>query len=240
MEVTSCPKCGFAVEAGIQECPACGVIFARYRARPADPDEPPPPPPPGAFPGAADGRTPEEIAADLATLRGEPFNPYRAPTARVADMPFGGEQVQAERGTRLVAILLDGLIYVGAMMIFLIPGFILLAASAKRQDPGVGFIVLAALAAVAMLGLLIYNLSLLASNGQTLGKRYCKIKIVRLDGSKASLGRIFWLRMVVSALPGFIPFFGSVWGLVDALWIFSEPRRCLHDYIADTKVVVAS
>ena len=43
---------------------------------------------------------------------------------------------------------------------------------------------------------------------------------VRKDGSRASLGRIFWLRNVVNMLFQLVPLIGSVYGLVDA-W----PRR---------------
>ena len=36
-----------------------------------------------------------------------------------------------------------------------------------------------------------------------------------------------------------IPVIGSLVGLIDALLIFRDNRRCLHDNIADTMVVVA-
>jgi uncharacterized RDD family membrane protein YckC len=61
------------------------------------------------------------------------------------------------------------------------------------------------------------------------------IKVVRKDGSKASLGRIFFLRNVVNIILAFIP----LYGLVDALLIFGESRQCIHDKIADTIVVKA-
>jgi uncharacterized RDD family membrane protein YckC len=61
------------------------------------------------------------------------------------------------------------------------------------------------------------------------------IKVVRTDGSPASVGRIFWLRNVVNGLIGIVP----LYGLVDVLFIFSESRQCLHDKIADTAVVKA-
>jgi uncharacterized RDD family membrane protein YckC len=61
------------------------------------------------------------------------------------------------------------------------------------------------------------------------------IKVVRSDGSKASLGRIFWLRNFVNGLLGIIPFYQ----LIDILFIFGDQRQCLHDKIADTIVVKA-
>ena len=80
---------------------------------------------------------------------------------------------------------------------------------------------------------------LVKRNGQTIGKKLAGIKVVRSDGSKASLGRIFWLRNIVNAIPSAIPFLGSLYGLVDHLFIFGDKRQCLHDKIADTVVVTA-
>ncbi len=60
-----------------------------------------------------------------------------------------------------------------------------------------------------------------------------------LERSYASLGRIFWLRNVVNLIPSVIPYVGNIYGLVDALFIFSESRQCVHDKIADTIVVKA-
>ena len=59
------------------------------------------------------------------------------------------------------------------------------------------------------------------------------------DGSRASVGRIFWLRNVVNTLITLIPLVGWLYNLVDALFIFTDRRQCLHDKIADTIVVDA-
>ena len=76
----------------------------------------------------------------------------------------------------------------------------------------------------------------MSRNGQSIAKKWLDIKVVRTDGSPASLGRIFWLRNVVNGLINqLVPFYG----LVDALLIFSDSRQCVHDKIADTIVVVA-
>jgi uncharacterized RDD family membrane protein YckC len=77
------------------------------------------------------------------------------------------------------------------------------------------------------------------SNGQTIGKRIMGIKVVRKDGSRASLGRIFWLRNVLNAVPSWLPYIGLLYQLADALLIFHESRQCLHDRIADTIVIKA-
>jgi uncharacterized RDD family membrane protein YckC len=65
------------------------------------------------------------------------------------------------------------------------------------------------------------------------------IKDVRADGSRATLGRIFWLRYFVNTLLTVIPVVGGLYALVDMLMIFGPAKRCCHDYIADTIVVRA-
>ena len=76
-------------------------------------------------------------------------------------------------------------------------------------------------------------------NAQSIGKKLCGIKVARTDGSRATLGRIFWLRNVANYVIRFVPAIGPLYGLVDILMIFGEQRRCCHDYIADTIVVQA-
>jgi len=79
---------------------------------------------------------------------------------------------------------------------------------------------------------------LVATNGQSIGKRLVGIKVVRTDGSRASFARIFLLRNVVNGLPNFLPYLGWLYQLViDPVFIFQDSRRCLHDMIADTIVV---
>jgi uncharacterized RDD family membrane protein YckC len=80
---------------------------------------------------------------------------------------------------------------------------------------------------------------LVKRNGQTIGKKLLGIKVVRSNGARASLGRIFWLRNFVNGIPASIPLIGMLYTLVDHLLIFGEPRQCLHDKIADTIVVNA-
>ena len=109
---------------------------------------------------------------------------------------------------------------------------------------------------VLVLAWIVLTIILVARNGQTLGKLMVGIKVVRTDGSKASLGRIFWLRNVVNGIPGMIAgamtgsgmtgttvliasLLGNLYAFADYLLIFGEERRCLHDRIADTMVVKA-
>ena len=72
-------------------------------------------------------------------------------------------------------------------------------------------------------------------NGQSIAKKLLGIKVVRSDGSPASLGRLIWLRNVLNWFISIVP----LYGVVDSLFIFGEAHQCLHDKIADTIVVKA-
>ena len=80
---------------------------------------------------------------------------------------------------------------------------------------------------------------LLARNGQTVGKLALGIKIVRSNREKISFGRIIGLRCLPVWIVTSIPLVGGLIGLADILLVFREENNCLHDDIADTKVVKA-
>lgn len=166
------------------------------------------------------------------------FNPYQAPTAHVDDINEIEDYELAGRGTRLGAVIVDSLIFMLPLLLVLIPTF-LLAGQAKVDGFGAGAIIAIALGSLGFLALFVVNLVMLYRTGQTIGKRLLNVKIVRTDGSRAGLRRIFFLRMLVPGLIGNIPFVGFLFSLVDPLLIFQESRRCVHDLIADTIVVVA-
>jgi uncharacterized RDD family membrane protein YckC len=166
-----------------------------------------------------------------------PENPYAAPAAAVAD-EVPRAQALADRGTRLAAVLLDGL-FIGLAMVPMI--FVLVSTAGRDASSSMGAAQVAgvAIAAVLVLGLLVWNCILLERGGQTIAKKLFGIKVVRRDGSHCGLARIFLARYLPVTLLGAIPFIGSLVSLVDALLIFRDDRRCLHDEIADTIVVTA-
>jgi uncharacterized RDD family membrane protein YckC len=159
----------------------------------------------------------------------------------------------AERGARLLAASIDELILLGTalpMLFGAIPTQAMLASmatdpalidtdqiesqiiSGMLTGPG---IVITVLALLAWCGITAW---LVATNGQTIGKRMVGIKVVRTNGSPASFARIFLLRNVVNLLPTLLPYIGLLYQLViDPIFIFQDSRRCLHDLIADTTVV---
>ena len=76
-------------------------------------------------------------------------------------------------------------------------------------------------------------------NGQSIGKKILGIKVIRTDGSRGVARPHFWLRNAVNSLITVIPLFGTLYSIVEVLFIFGDSRQCLHDKIADTIVVKA-
>lgn len=166
------------------------------------------------------------------------LDPYAPPSAQVAAPVYavGAQAPLADRGSRLGAQLLNGLT--------ILPGALLCGFGAAFVENETGSltsvgILCVVLGVICLVALLVVNLRLLGRQGQSLGKKWAKVRIVRTDGSPASLGRLIGLRYIVNAIPGAIPLIGGFYGLVDSLFIFRGDRRCIHDLIADTKVVVA-
>ena len=159
------------------------------------------------------------------------YNPYQTPNAYVEDVTGDVDGELAGRGTRLGAVIVDGLI-------FMIPGvFAGFGFAALRHAGGIGIAMVVGL--IGLIVLVIINLVMLHRSGQTIGKRLLGVKIVRTNGDRAGLTRIFFLRSLVPGLFGSIPLAGPVFTIVDSLFIFRESRRCVHDLIADTIVIQA-
>jgi uncharacterized RDD family membrane protein YckC len=161
------------------------------------------------------------------------INPYAAPEVPVTStlpppLPDEVRLPLAGRGDRLLAKILDRALYFAC----LVPALVV-AILQMRNALGLAV----ALGVLAVVILFIYNLTLLGDHGQTVGKRWLRIRIVRSDGSDADLGRLFGLRMCVPWLIGFL--LGPLFVLPDVLFIFGDERRCLHDMMADTIVVDA-
>jgi uncharacterized RDD family membrane protein YckC len=167
---------------------------------------------------------------------GQAPNPYGTPgTMYGGNYGYGyaavGVPTLASRVSRLGAYLLDCFI----AMPLVIP--VVLGAVARNQAAlVVGILVTVVLAIV----LVIVQLSMLGNRGQTIGKRVVGIKIVKIDTyENGGFVTNFLLRGIVAALPGMVPYLGSIYSLVDILFIFRQDQRCIHDLIAGTIVVDA-
>lgn len=182
----------------------------------------------------------------------EPSDPVSAEGAAAPAAALIG----ADRGTRLVARLIDW----GLEMLCAVPGGIILGgelikilvAASQGKEPELDQLDLpkvilgASVLVVGWLALLAVQVWLLATRGQSVGKRLVGIRIVKVDGSAPGIVHAWVTRevliTVMGMVAGFIPFIGPVlvrpvFHLVDWCLIFRDDQRCLHDTLAGTRVV---
>ena len=148
---------------------------------------------------------------------------------RAADAPRDEISPLADPALRLAAVVIDAAIGLSPLIV-LMP----LAVAVRSVDlirwasylywlvPAVVFVV---------------DLVLLHRFGQTIGKRILGLRIVRSDGSRATLARICWRRSVIPGAIGAVPLLGELFLLVDSLFVFTNGRKTVHDRIAGTIVV---
>jgi len=81
---------------------------------------------------------------------------------------------------------------------------------------------------------------LVSRSGQTLGKRFLHLRIVRVGGTRAGFLRAFLLRDFVFKLLCGIPLAGTALFVADVASLWRPDGRCIHDRFAGTKVVTTS
>ncbi len=131
----------------------------------------------------------------------------------------------ASRWQRVMAAMVDGLFIVAPVMllVFLFPQ--------KEQIPELASL----LTGLYIIVVLIWQAVWLTKRGQTVGKKVVKIRIVRQkDGQNGGFVTNVLLRCFVNSLIGLIP----LYHLFDSLFILGEAKRCCHDRIAGTVVVM--
>jgi uncharacterized RDD family membrane protein YckC len=162
-------------------------------------------------------------------------NRFAPPTAHVEDVAVSTVGELAGRGTRLGAVLIDAIL---AGVVFWVLSLLTPLNVFDPSRRGLLVIMVENTLAGFVIFLVLHGY-LLATRGQTIGKMLLHIRIVRSDGSKATLVRLAGLRYFVNSVLALIPVVGWLYGLVDALMIFRESRKCVHDNIADTIVIKA-
>ena len=168
-------------------------------------------------------------------------NPYASPSvasfAPSSTPTFTGQSL-ASRGDRFLGSLIDGLVLLplsfGAGIAM---GIVLVVAGLDPE--GVPF-----QAAAAVFGgligasiFLVLNGYLLADRGQTIGKVVMKTRIVANDGTLVPIVPLILKRYVPLWIASSIPNFGPFLAIGNALAIFRENHKCIHDEIAGTKVI---
>jgi uncharacterized RDD family membrane protein YckC len=162
------------------------------------------------------------------------LNPYAPPEAEIdrEGRDFGGYEMLARPSTRFSAKMIDQALFAGVLLFGVLLQFVL------PNGNDFGAIALALGAAGACL-VVIYQWYLVSTTGRSLGKRWCRIKILRVDGREVDFVSGVVMRSWLPFLVACIPAVGSVFGLVDLCFIFGPDRRCVHDRMAGTKVVAA-
>lgn len=186
-------------------------------------DQPPPhPPPPGGDPYG--GRPPYGY---------DPGGGYGEPDPRLRGMPPLGTS-----GRRLMARIIDALI-VGIPVGIVLSVLGLVHWNGNENNAFAGDVSSSAFYAVVYF---VYEALMLASSGQTVGKRWMRIRVAMLADGSVPTRSAAWTRAAVYSLPGIVPCLGFLFWLVNVLWhLFDHPfRQCLHDKAANTVVVSAS
>jgi uncharacterized RDD family membrane protein YckC len=171
-------------------------------------------------------------------------NPYSPPHAPVELAPAADELRLGGRGERLGAVFVDGVIGVFAMLVVVVPLMLLtgwwrslLEIAMRGQGFPFWVNIVISLSGFALFVLVQgYPLS---TTGQTWGKRLLKLRIVDLDGNKPEFWRMLGLRYGIGQVVMLVPFLSIIYALADCLFIFRADKRCVHDHIAGTRVVVA-
>jgi uncharacterized RDD family membrane protein YckC len=125
----------------------------------------------------------------------------------------------APRGSRFLARFLDAVVETAPIAV----GMLLAVLLSDGDQPA---LLPMGLGSLGSLALWTYQVVRLINTGQTLGKKWAGVKVVRLDGSLASFGNQFLRGLVFGVL-----------GLISIVFIFREDRRCVHDLAGETKVI---
>jgi uncharacterized RDD family membrane protein YckC len=153
------------------------------------------------------------------------------------------DQELASRGERLAAYLFEVALALPFGLVSGVLGYRLGLAYARHLPLAPSLVFAPALTAVCLTALMIVQLYWLATRGQTLGKRWMKIRIVRLDGTDAGFVRaVLWrgflnMGVYLTLLLVFGRVLAYAYLLADFLFIFGAKKSCIHDLIAGTKVV---
>ncbi|MCA9000403.1 MAG: RDD family protein [Planctomycetes bacterium] len=163
-------------------------------------------------------------------------NPYQSPTSEVTTRTRTGDHKLAGRGSRLMAVIIDSVLLLAVVVPI---QWVMGVYDGFPEEMDQGFLSGLMWAAFSFGTMLLLNGYLLATRAQSIGKLALGIKIVTLQGDNADFGRIVLRRILPMMVVGWIPLIGGLASLANGLFIFRQDRRCIHDHIADTQVVIA-
>ncbi|HEY4081916.1 MAG TPA: RDD family protein [Burkholderiaceae bacterium] len=163
---------------------------------------------------------------------------FAPPVAHVEDVAAeqGGEAELASRWMRYWGVTVDGIVTGGIFLILKQLPSIGSLVNGADGDPAAYWALHPAAFLISSVLFLLINGWPLLTRGQTLGKMVCGTRIVRMDGSRVDAGRLL-LRQGLTLLTKLLTGVSLLYSLIDSLMIYRSSRRCLHDTIADTKVI---
>lgn len=161
-------------------------------------------------------------------------NVYSTPQAQLVDQVDDSEKPLASRWARLGASIIDSIIIllVVAPVMYFTGGF-----DGFMEGVQPGFVYMLGMGILNFIVFFAINYRYLIANGQSIGKKVLDIKIVDLNGNVPVFQPQLLIRYAVYVLPGQIPVIGTIFSLVNVLFIFGKEKRCIHDLAAKTKVV---
>lgn len=168
-------------------------------------------------------------------------NPYQSPDAPLAVDNINQTQVLAPLMARFIAAALDGILSIVTVLPFFLIGYFFETETPSWLEIPLFenelllsiFIIMYVIGTHTMLhGLLLHKY------GQTIGKRIVGIQVVDYrTGKILPLVDVIGKRFSPQVIVNYIPVVGTILSFIDILFILGEERRCVHDYIAGTKVV---
>ncbi len=177
--------------------------------------------------------SPQKIVLD-AELSPEPITNLAREKATEEMRALGNPELLAcSRWKRLLGAIIDAFAVLVAVMMGVMLAAMIGSLGGQPSDGVDPSILIVMFTLPLMLG--ICQCYLIATEGRTIGKYCVKSKIVNLQNQPPGFFQGVVLRVIAVGFLGMIPCFS----LVDVCWIFNEPKRCLHDYIAGTFVIDA-
>jgi uncharacterized RDD family membrane protein YckC len=191
------------------------------------------PPMPPQSPGAGFGTVFGAASTSMAGRATVASRSSQAPMPSFSQMPLYDSSQTAAPGDRVVASIIDGLVWMLCLMplwLRLLPHLDGAADGAVSLESSIIFASITAGTAC-----LVVQGWMLATRGQSIGKSLMRLRVVLNSDSDEPPGFVagvivrWWLTRLLHLIP--------VVFLVDFLFLFREDRRCLHDYVAGTRVI---
>jgi uncharacterized RDD family membrane protein YckC len=164
-------------------------------------------------------------------------NIYAPPKANLTTEEDKNKVVLANRWKRFWGGIIDGLI----SMAITFPVMHLTGYWERIENQTISVTDIVVLAVFGFFVFVFLHGYLLDKYGQTIGKKIVGTKIVSSESNAIlPLWKVIVARYLPISIAAQIPIVGGFLSLIDSLFIFREDKRCVHDLIAGTKVIVVN